>query len=57
MGALMVIDPQPATRYQPAEPYINRTAPRNRGGQKRKGREGRDERNQNTKLPAEFLSS
>jgi len=49
MGALMVIDPQLATHYQPAEPYINRTAPRNRGGKKEKGeREGTNE----TKTPS-----
>jgi len=31
MGALMVADPQPTARYQPAEPYINRAAPKSRG--------------------------
>jgi len=32
MGALMVVDPQPAARYQPAEPYINRAASKSKGG-------------------------
>jgi len=45
MGALMVIDPQPAARYQPAEPYINRAAPKSKGLEKKR-REGRNERNQ-----------
>jgi len=31
MGALMVADRWPTVRYQPAEPYINRAAPKNRG--------------------------
>jgi len=35
MGALMVVDPQPAARYQPAEPYINRAAPKSKGLKKK----------------------
>jgi len=31
MGALMVADRWPTVRYQPAEPYINRAAPKNKG--------------------------
>jgi len=41
MGALMVVDPQPTARYQPARLYINRGAPKNRGWWER----GRTERN------------
>jgi len=40
MGALMVVDPQPAARYLPAEPYINRAAPKSKRGLKKKQREG-----------------
>jgi len=35
MGALMVVDPQPAACYQPAEPYINRAAPKSREVEKK----------------------
>jgi len=31
MGALMVAERWPTVRYQPAEPYINRAAPKNKG--------------------------
>jgi len=37
MGALMVVDPQPAARYLPAEPYINRAAPKSKGLEKNPG--------------------
>ena len=59
MGALMVVDPQPAARYQPAEPYINRAAPKSREVEKKIERlKGRTKPNgRNTKIPVEFLSS
>jgi hypothetical protein len=47
MGALMVVDPQPAARYLPADPYINRAAPKSKRLKKNREREGR------TKKPGE----
>jgi len=44
MGALMVVDPQPAAHYLPAEPYINRAAPKSKRGLKKKTERGRGER-------------
>jgi len=37
----MVVDPQPAARYQPAEPYINRAAPKSKGLKKKTEGRGR----------------
>jgi hypothetical protein len=50
MGALMVVDPQPAARYLPAEPYINRAAPKSKrlGKKSRRQRGGEDKRNHRT---------
>ena len=58
MGALMIVDPQPTTRYQPAGLYINRENPKNRGlvgGLEREGDERKPEE-RNTHIPAAFLS-
>jgi hypothetical protein len=43
MGVLMVVDPQPTTRYQPAGLYISIGALKNRGGLER-GRRKKPER-------------
>jgi hypothetical protein len=43
MGALMVVDPQRAACYLPAEPYINRAAPKSKTLEKKTEREGTNE--------------
>ncbi|KAJ6989010.1 hypothetical protein NC653_021795 [Populus alba x Populus x berolinensis] len=47
MGALMVFDPQPATRYQPAGLYINRGNPKNRAGWRRRKNKNKQEEPRN----------
>jgi len=42
MGALMVVDPQPTARYQPAELYISIGALKNRGWLERRGKNPRE---------------
>ena len=54
----MVVDPQPAARYQPAEPYINRAAPKSKGlGRviEKETEEGEKKETRNTKTPAAFF--
>jgi hypothetical protein len=60
MGALMVADRWPTVRYQPAEPYINRAAPKNKVfflGRviEKETEEGEKKETRNTKTPAAFF--
>jgi len=58
VGALMVADPQPIARYQPAEPYINRAAPKSRGWlERKKGRKKRNQQEEKHKQSTELLGS
>jgi len=55
MGALMVADRWPTVRYQPAEPYINRAAPKNKRLVKKRERETKETgKKRNTIKPQEL---
>jgi len=56
MDVLMVADPQPTARYQPAEPYINRAAPKSRGWLERE-RDERNRKEEKHKQSTQFLGS